>query len=254
MVNNLFINGCSFLTDWHNGWSKTKYQPTTSGHCLAKLFGLKIIPYAATGRGNNRIISTTKSFFYDNYSHTKDTFALIGWSHVNRSDFLTPSATLSKFSMDGIEKKNKVENGHPGSEWGCVTISRRLNHWDNEFINKRVDVDVTKMEIYDVDKTMRLYYLNQVLCMQDFFKLNKIKYCMYNSLTNFPSVRCDGLDRLESRIDKDRFFKFDTESHCEFLGKSEGLTLSAEDGHPNPKGSLLWAEELEVFIRENNLI
>ncbi len=116
-------------------------------------------------------------------------------------------------------------------------------------------------EGFCIKKTLRLRYLEQVLSLQDFFKLKGINYCMYNALTNrYHPQGAEGLDRLADEIDKRRFFQFDGESHLEFVKnsmvkpESDILTLSKKDDHPNAKGHRLWADKLYSFIKENNLL
>ena len=89
MVENLFINGCSFLEIYNEDACRT-----TAGHHLAEKLNLNPIGYANAGRGNDRIVATTKLFFYENPEFIKNTFALIGWSHVVRFDYLKKRSIL----------------------------------------------------------------------------------------------------------------------------------------------------------------
>ena len=220
---------------------------TTAGHKLAETMGLNPIGYAASGRGNDRIISTTKLFFYDNPELMKDTFVLIGWSGVIRQDYLKTSACLSHSPKKGPS---------PIQDWGTwkITDPVKMEKW-LALLNEDEEHECFKLNDYDINKTMRLRYLEQVLTLQDFFKLNDINYCMYNALTAYNTNTCTGLDRLTDKIDKQRFFQFNGESHLSFVcdSKKEMLTVSETDVHPNYKGHKLWADKLYDFIRTNSL-
>jgi len=43
------------------------------------------------------------------------------------------------------------------------------------------------------------------------------------------------------------------QSHFEFVAKN-GWTKSANDGHPNETGHHRWADELNLFVRQNSLL
>jgi len=256
VVKSLFINGCSFLEIYDRFLCNI-----TAGHHLAEKLNLNPIGYASAGRGNDRIVATTKLFFYDNPELIKDTFALIGWSHVIRHDYLKISARLRRSPKNGLTRTGKKKDrGKKGFfDWGSWKFTKAL----------RTENKDLPME-YDINKSMRLRYLEHVLSLQDFFKVNDIKYCMYNALeNNYPSGqglnRQDkaslGLDRLAEKVDKQRFFQFDKESHLEFVKNSRcqpdrenRLTLSDIDDHPNRRGHKLWGDRLHAFIKENYLL
>ncbi len=257
MVNNLFINGCSFLEIYDK-----KKCPTTVGHCLSEDFGINPISYASAGRGNDRIVATTKLFFYDNPSLVKDTFVLIGWSHVVRNDYLTLYSKLRKSPKEGICRK-QVKNQFLRNIKGKNLVDGIHGDWKTWKFSQSIKRNINALpDSFCIQKNLRLRYLEQVLSLQDFFKLNNIKYCMYNALTNnYSSSKAEGLDRLADNVDKSRFFQFDTQSHLEFVEASQSsksqhklLALSKTDNHPNSKGHRLWADKLNIFIRENSLI
>ena len=264
MVENLFINGCSFLEIYNEDACRT-----TAGHHLAEKLNLNPIGYANAGRGNDRIVATTKLFFYENPEFIKNTFALIGWSHVVRFDYLKKRSILKTPTNESdINRLVRDKN----LDWGTAKYTQLVRGGAG----------------LDVNKSMRLRHLGQVLSLQDFFKLNNIKYCMYNALTNkynseyickksrkstetksqSPSIRPEsyravGLETLAEKIDKRRFFEFDGESHLAFvqksivpfgLGKGKALTLSTIDDHPNRRGHMIWGNKLYSFIKENNLL
>ena len=262
MVKNLFINGCSFLEIYDEQLCKT-----TAGHHLAKKLNLNPIGYAAAARGNDRIITTTKLFFYDNPELIKDTFVLIGWTGVIRNDYLKSSALLSHSPKEGFKPNDPSHAGIKAGDWGTSRWDypwrgpadsegerkTRMKKW-LALLNNDEEYEIYKVNNYDIQKTMRLRYLEQVLSLQDFFKLNGINYCMYDALpSKFDTAHAKGLDRLADKVDKQRFFQFDGESHMDYV-KKEMLTLSETDEHPNYKGHKLWGDRLHAFIKENDLL
>tara|TARA_R100000008_G_C3574961_1_gene164617 strand:- start:89 stop:904 length:816 start_codon:yes stop_codon:yes gene_type:complete len=271
VLENLFINGCSFLEVYDVDRARAP-----AGHCLAEKLKLNPIGYAASARGNDRIIATTKLFFYDNPELIKDTFVLIGWSSVVRQDYLKTSARLLNHSPKEGFDPDKSPIGRPSGPlkyngslvgWGAFNwvypwrntedSSEEKQKKEKEwfaFLNGGERHKCFKVVDYDISRTCRLKYLEQVLSLQDFFKLNSINYCMYNALPPLiPYGHTEGLDGLADKVDKQRFFQFDGESHMDYVEK-EMLTLSETDGHPNPLGSKLWADKLYSFIKENELL
>lgn len=221
--------------------------------------GLNPIGYAAAGRGNDRILTTTKLFFYDNPELIKDTFVLIGWSHVVRNDYLVESSVLEKSPKEGLPTPTSrvrtfTRNKWKDTQWRTWKLTKSIKRARG---NPRSGLP----ESFSVHKNLRLRYLQQVLSMQDFLKLKGINYCMYNALSNpYVSQGAEGLDRLADEVDKRRFFQFDGESHLEFVQnsmvkpESNILTLSKTDDHPNDKGHTFWSEKLYSFIKENELL
>tara|TARA_R110002020_G_scaffold96911_6_gene231548 strand:+ start:2031 stop:2780 length:750 start_codon:yes stop_codon:yes gene_type:complete len=244
-VKNLYICGCSFLTDNKN------ISKTNAGKELAKRLGLRPLEYAAGGRGNDRIIAATKQFFYLN-SHIKhETFALIGWSSSLRKDCL-------------VKRKNATRLYDDNKYWKTLRYTDMSRLAIQEYRN------LSRM---DVANTLRLHHIMNILNLQDFFKVNGIKYCMYDALDNQWKGKGQWRNHFESEIDKSRFFGFNTLSHFDFVNKKgnehvpeqyrdtslncDGLKkpkASYKDEHPNSLGHSLWADKLQNFIKENNLL
>ena len=132
------------------------------------------------------------------------------------------------------------------------------------------------------------FYTN-ILSLQYFLKFHNIPYVFYHALTNdLPENEVDGKPRpdiklLKDQIDRKHFYNFEisshakenvqmqldnrssaqhrvkvknkdyVQSHFEFVAKN-GWTKSANDGHPNETGHHKWAEQLNLFVRQNNLL
>jgi hypothetical protein len=104
---------------------------------------------------------------------------------------------------------------------------------------------------WDIDQQGDMRVVDHVLDLQNFFKLNRIPYVMYNSLPNPITSSNPDLRKLELAIDKNRYFKFET-SHYDFIMKNKHI-VSPKDPHPSTEGHRQWATQLKEFIDANNL-
>jgi len=218
-ISGVFINGCSFLT------SRPKDGVDThTGIEVARLLGTGISSSIAMGgRGNDRISFTTKLWYEKN---TKSSFALIGWSSTHRHDYLTD---------DGWKK---------GRFPGLASTWRSWKTADNlRFINQQLG--------WDVDQQGEMRYIDHVLDLQNYFKLNQIPYVMYNSLPNKLQSKNADLIEMASHIDKKRFFNFES-SHYDYVMKEKEI-VSPNDPHPSTQGHIKWAQMIKEFIDVNDL-
>jgi hypothetical protein len=219
-VSKLFLNGCSFLTPRPKDGVDTHY-----GVELATLMDLKIATNLAMGgRGNERISFTTKLWFEQN--GYKDIFAMIGWSSMMRNDYVT---------NDGW-KKGRMPN--MDLTWRSWKLTE-----NTDFIKKQTG--------WDLENTLIMKYLDNVLDLQNYFKLHKIPYVMCNSLPNYSNPNISDFKTFSKATDMERFFKPE-QSHLEFIQEGN-YVVSPKDPHPSAIGHKLWAKELKEFIDVNNL-
>jgi hypothetical protein len=217
----LFSNGCSFLT------SRPKnHVDTFVTEILSKEYQLPLENYAKGGRGNDRVSFTTKVWLEQNKS--KDYFVVIGWS--------------SAFRMDYIASTDPKPIRHPGTEllWqGWKMIETAGINFINSFRN------------WHIEDTACYRYLDNIIDLQNYFKLKKIPYVMYNALP--PIFNLDKVDFkiMHSLIDMKRFFRFES-SHYNFI-IDNNLIVDKKDPHPSTKGHQEWAKLLKEFIDANNL-
>ena len=153
----LFSNGCSFL-----GPRPKDNVDTFVTKILAEDYNLQLFNLAMGGRGNERVSFTTKLWFEQN--GYKDTFAVIGWSSMMRNDYVT---------NDGW-KKGRIPN--MDLTWRSWKVTDNF-----KFIKDQTG--------WDLENTLIMKYLDNVLDLQNYFKLNKIPYVMYNSLPNYSSSK-----------------------------------------------------------------
>ncbi len=218
-ISGVFINGCSFLTP-----RPKDGVDTHTGIELAKLLETKVTSSIAMGgRGNDRISFTTKLWYGKN---SKDTFAVIGWSSTHRHDYLT---------NDGWKK---------GRFTGLESTWRSWKTADNlKFIDRQLG--------WDIDQQGEMRYIDHVIDLQNFFKLHRIPYVMYNSLPNKLTNKNKDLIEMASYIDKRRFFELES-SHYEFVMDKKEI-VSPNDPHPSTEGHVEWAQKIKEFIDANNL-
>ncbi len=218
-MNKLFSNGCSFLTPRPKDGVETFVTKE-----LANIYQCDLSNLAMGGRGNSRISFSTKVWFEQNGS--KDTFAVIGWSSMMRNDYVT---------NDGW-KKGRMPN--MDLTWRSWKLTEQT-----DFIRQQTG--------WDIENTLIMKYLDNVLDLQNYFELHKIPYVMYNALPNFVNNDISDFKTFAKAINMQRFFK-PGRSHLEYIQEKQ-LVVSPKDPHPSVNGHKQWAEQLNEFIDVNNL-
>ena len=226
MYSFLLSNGCSFLT-------KRVGVNNHTGVLLAKKFSLDHIGLAQAGKGNDRLILTTKLFFYENPERIEDTFVLVGWTNPARIDYID----------------NYREDWICSGDWGEYWFSLKKKP--------------AKQPTWDTYKQTQNYgnlvakLLRQILELQDFFENLGVNYCMYHALSMLPhniTVKFEKLELLREKINHRKFYKFNEESQQFFINYDRPkYTVSKKDLHPNTEGHLAWYKKIEKFIEENKL-
>ena len=223
----IFINGCSFLA----------YRPkddimTHAGIELQKLMNLKHGgAIAGGGRGNKRLSVTTKVWCQRNQKLAKKCFFVIGITSGTRFDYPT---------NDGYKKKKFPDLK---TTWRTVTPQQYASQVTNFF-------KYLFTQGLDMDQMIQLESIEATLNLQNFLKVNKYPYVMYNTLSNTP-IENEDVKALFDIIDKKRFFKPET-SHYDFITENN-LIASKKDPLPSVEGHKRWAEQLLEFIDANNL-
>ena len=249
-------NGCSFST-------KKKYL--SCHQKLGELLSLEpTMNLAKGGRGNDRCVQTTMHWLLKNPERMKDTFVSIGWSSGHRWDYIHK-----------LKTQELIDRGVKGYKFEVAKFSRQWaswRTWEQDWIMDDKDCDI------DASSAVKLY--NNIITLQNFFKLHNIPYVMYWALTN-DLPREGDLDVLYNAVDQTRFMNFKpsehvqenigiynrmknmlkvqvpnkdyVQSHFEFCAK-HGWTKSMNDGHPDKRGHHAWAELLHKFVLDNNII
>ena len=218
-MSKLFSNGCSFLSTRPKDGVNTFVTKI-----LAEQYNLQLFNLAMGGRGNERISFTTKLWVEQN--GVNDVFVVIGWSSMIRNDYIT---------NDGW-KKGRIPN--MDLTWRTWKIIYNIK-WINS------------QKGWDIESTLTMKFLDIVLNLQNYFKLKKIPYVMYNSLPNYSNPNIKDFKIMSKAIDMKRFFKPQT-SLYDFVMK-ENMIVSPDDPHPSTEGHIQWAKQLKEFIDANNL-
>jgi len=218
-MSKLFSNGCSFLTP-----RPADKVNTFVTQILAEQYNLQLFNLAMGGRGNDRISFTTKLWFEQN--GTDNTFAVIGWSSTFRNDYVT---------NDGW-KKGRIPG--MGLTWRTWKVADEFR-----FVNSNLG--------WDIDNTGIMRYIDHVFDLQNYFKLKKIPYVMYNALPNVFNTKIKDFADMYKALDLKRFFKPET-NHYDYVIK-ESIVVSPDDPHPSVEGHTQWANQLKEFIDANNL-
>ena len=218
-MSKLFSNGCSFLSTRPKDGVDTFVT-----QILAEQYNLQLFNLAMGGRGNDRISFTTKLWFEQN--GTDNTFAVIGWSSTFRNDYVT---------NDGW-KKGRIPG--MGLTWRTWKVADEFR-----FVNSNLG--------WDIDNTGIMRYIDHVFDLQNYFKLKKIPYVMYNALPNVFNTKIKDFADMYKALDLKRFFKPET-NHYDFVIK-ENIVVSPNDPHPSVEGHTQWANQLKEFIDANNL-
>tara|TARA_Y100001970_G_scaffold39678_1_gene48879 strand:+ start:9914 stop:10591 length:678 start_codon:yes stop_codon:yes gene_type:complete len=218
-IRKLITNGCSFMT--HRPKSDVF---TSTAHLFEDRLGVPALHLAQGGRGNLRLVATTKLHFLVHPNDMdKSIFCVIEWSEITRKDYVATSKWKSLKDQD---------------------IGFRTYHTtDNEkFLGKQLD--------YDIDETEKLNFVLQILDLQNFLQTNGIPYVMFNGMSNNTESKSASIKQLNDKVDKTRFFSFNKLNHFDYV-RENNLAISDQDYHPTAEGHKVWFEMLYEFVQQN---
>ena len=223
----LFVNGCSFLTHRHTHEANINFSTSE----LIKEHGgfEEMVNFARGGRGNDRILSTTITYFEKHPEYKRNTFVLIGWSSALRLDYPTAIEFKPLPPLDEC--------------WATIKMADNADHF-NKSKGLKQPIDHHSWEVHR-------YYQN-VIGLQNYLKINNIRFVMYNSLQPALSYYKQDHQALGSAIDRKHFYKLES-SHHDFC-VTKNLLISKQDGHPNEEGHKLWGENLHEYIQQQGLL
>ena len=170
MPTKMFINGCSFLT--------TRPKRGVNTHCGKELSSMMDLPIAENlaggGRGNKRLMWTTRVWCEKFPDQASECFFVIGSSGGDRFDFPTG---------DGFKKRK------------FPTMETTWKTWDpNRDSNTESFFKYLFAKGLDIEQATQIESLLAIHDLQDFFKLRKYPYVMYNTLSDAdiknPDVLC----------------------------------------------------------------
>ena len=222
----MFINGCSFLTP------RPKCGVNT--HCgieLAKLLGMELeVNLAGGGRGNKRMMWTTRTWCEKFPEKAQNCFFVIGSSAGKRFDYPT---------TDGF-KKHKF----PSMETTWRTWDPNKDNHTQDFFRYLHNNHI------DIDAATQIESLLAIHDLQDFFQLRKYPYVMYNTLSD-ADIKNPDIKLMFDKMDRKRFFKPES-SHFDHTVENK-QHCAPNDPHPSAEGHKEWAQQLKEFIDANDL-
>ena len=202
--------------------------PHTCGSVLASRLGFTFRKIADNGVSNEMIVRRLPQ------TDLKNVFVLIGLTSYNRREALT----------------TRRSNTH-WHTWKMVDPFAPYKYKDLPF-RPWIDGDVVHYTpALEADGQIRTVI--QILYMQSFLKLNKVKYLMFNALHNgFDNPLTNECKMLLKKIDTANFYKlygtFDDSQHG-WCVKNK-MIVSDLDEHPNVQGQRAWATELQPTVEQ----
>lgn len=229
-MQNLFTNGCSY-----NQWRTVPPHnvQTSVGEEIAKHYNLDLTNMSAGGKGNDRIVTTTMNWFLQKPERMKNSFAVIQWSSAGRFDY--PS-----------------RQPHPQDVREGFDIQyRAINIFKDGKHGKGLFDHFGKIHI---PKWLQQRYYSCVINLQNFFKIHKIPYLMYNGLENDLETKMQEFIAFKKYINKKHFFKFDDTNFVHRNFCIENNLELENDGHASEMGVIKWAEILIEYIDQEELL
>ena len=166
--------------------------------------------------------------YFEKFPHLKkDTFVLIGWSSALRLDYPT---------KDDFKRMPDLDQC-----WATIKMGESVTALDN--------LPGRKVPINHIDWEVQRYFQN-VLGLQNYLKLNNIKYVMYNALPP-PTIRKNDHHTLYCSIDQRHFLNVDSSQY--YYCEQNNRFISNTDHHPNEKGIEEWAGMVCKHIDTNKL-
>ncbi len=249
-VDNLAVFGCSFTSSQELNNSAVDYSLVETGHTFGDIisnhYGWKFHECGNPGSSNSHISNKFYDFFGENQNLIDNTFVIIGWSEIHRLLFWSNKFDRWINVINLLDDYGIDEDGTP------VFGKYIINSWSDKERKK-----YTQNFLLNNFQAINIW-LNQVLGIQSFCKVNKIPYYMFNSFYNFEYINEDGHGNnvgkgsknrmLWNMVDK-KFFSLESFSKLIDSNKKE-YCISSEDEHPNKLCHKLWGEKLIKWIEK----
>jgi len=248
----LVVLGCSFSTSQDQNLVESGY---TFGDIIANKYNMKFHELGISAGTNQYVEKRFFNWFGENKDKMDSTFVVVAWSEPNRLLFWNNKKLEWLVSAFQINLDNGGEHFKDDKiihEW---TYEERKRYVQNFCLNT-----------YAVTNT----YIEQIISLQSFLKLNNIPYIMFNSLWGIKqesalyfnrdeTIQPEGLEPNRNRkmwenlVDEtyfyDKIFRDLTEPR-ENIPPNKDLWMSESDSHPNKKGHKIWSDMLIKFIEE----
>jgi hypothetical protein len=218
MIDRILSVGCSF-----SALRPSNDIKTCIGNEFAKNYDIPADILAWAGNGNRRINIDTQLYFETRPDQKQNTLAVIQWSTPVRRDF-------------------------PAIKYGYSNDLKPI-YWKSWKSHKQREAQYIKDRAWDLDMDQPLVELENLISLQNYFKLNKIAYVMYFGLDPEIHVDLPQIKILLNQVDKKRIFNYNTH-HMEWCIENN-YTCTDQDPHPNEDGIRIWCESMFNWIEEN---
>lgn len=237
----LFANGCS-----HTAGAEIEYEQ--QGHCydkawpkyLADIFEFESFNLAESGASADRVVRTTLEFFLTEQTKPdydpKNYFAILMWPGLYRTEIFD----------------NNFKRWIPLVVGNDETYKKQLKAAQYQFYKAWVTTATP------VPQT--IHYYHNIMCLQNFFLVNKIKYLFWSASSTAPYASELSVSYKKQILNKRYPFLHDSDHcftnlcHSNNQKISEYSKLSGFNSHYDAEAQKWFAEYLSHYIEENNLL
>ena len=274
-MNIFYINGCSFvagagLPECHRA---TVEVPSSLGGKLNSTYNFKEYHNDSQGGcSNDRIRRTTIDFLIKNKHRWNEIVVVIGWTQFTRFELVDEYEIMDENSPNKyIQVNSGMSHTRKDNESPRTFFSQMLNHsparklvrfgigedWRGKDIGINTEDTWAPFMVrhYNLDDRYDKY-LDNILYLQSFLKINNIKYVMFDSLW---SINESGMfNKFTSKYDCIDFDKWvwgdGRRSWTEYLHHIDPTNtqtrVALNDDHPNKHGVDVWFDFVISKIRE----
>ena len=274
-MNIFYINGCSFvagagLPECHRSVNDV---PSSLGGKLNSTYNFKEYHNDSQGGcSNDRIRRTTIDFLIKNKHRWNEIVVVIGWTQFTRFELVDEYEIMDENSPNKyIQVNSGMSHTRKDNESPRTFFSQMLNHsparklvrfgigedWRGKDIGINTEDTWAPFMVrhYNLDDRYDKY-LDNILYLQSFLKINNIKYVMFDSLW---SINESGMfNKFTSKYDCIDFDKWvwgdGRRSWTEYLQHLDPTNtqtrIAVNNDHPNQYGVDVWFDFVISKIRE----
>ena len=274
-MNIFYINGCSFvagagLPECHRA---TDEVPSSLGGKLNSTYNFKEYHNDSQGGcSNDRIRRKTIDFLIKNKHRWNEIVVVIGWTQFTRFELVDEYEIMDENSPNKyIQVNSGMSHTRKDNESPRTFFSQMLNHsparklvrfgigedWRGKDIGINTEDTWAPFMVrhYNLDDRYDKY-LDNILYLQSFLKINNIKYVMFDSLWSInESEMSNKFTSKYDCIDFDKWVWGDgRRSWTEYLHHIDPTNtqtrVALNDDHPNKHGVDVWFDFVNSKLKE----
>ncbi len=263
----LYANGCSFVygDELISHDRQPKNEQWRWSRKFSEDYGFEEINQSCNGSSNDRIYRTTKDWILDNQDKIKNTFVVIGWSQVERTERYNDIANMYESINFGVKPNQMTcENGIDATgklctseDFGpflgkCPTSNfwkEYIKYYYNEeyFIEQTISKVIALKLILETFDIKYYFYFSLITPISplDELGLKSIFDNKYEKLLDFKKICNVGHEywikkEVKKRTGGEVFYNNDKDQWVNSKGGWTGFS----GGHPDKKSHKLWSEFL----------